>query len=103
VKHQKENIMQEGKHPHMEPLRARLAEYLKGKKDYSFNTDVETVDSILGAMSMRFEKFGKDYCPCRRVTGDAEKDGQIVCPCAFHEGELAAEGHCHCHLFTKKS
>ncbi len=91
--------MQEAKHPHAEELRARLGKYLEGK-NYSFNPDSDTVDAILNAMAMRFEKFGKDYCPCRRVTGDAEKDERIVCPCAFHEQELAEEGHCHCQLFT---
>ncbi len=93
-------IMQESGALHMQELRSRLEAYLRGK-DYCFNPDSETVDSLLGALTKRFEKYGKDYCPCRRVTGDAEKDDRIACPCAYHEQEIAEEGHCHCHLFTK--
>ncbi len=91
--------MQEGERLHKEELRARLERYLEGK-DYSFNPDADTVDSVLTAMSKRFGKFGKDYCPCRLVSGDAEKDANIICPCAYHEQELAKDGHCHCHLFS---
>jgi Ferredoxin-thioredoxin reductase, catalytic subunit len=92
--------MQDNKHPHAEVIRERLEKYLAGKNFY-FNPDPDTVDSILKAMSLRFEKNGKDYCPCRRVTGDAEKDELIVCPCVYHEQEIADQGHCHCHLFTR--
>lgn len=84
---------------HAEEIRKRLEEFLYGRT-YYFNPDPDTVDSILKAMTKRYEKFGKDYCPCRRVTGDAEKDEQIVCPCVFHEKEIEDQGHCHCMLFT---
>ena len=80
-------------------IRARLEQYLAGK-DFYFNPDPEIVDSILNAMAMRWEKFGADYCPCRRVTGEKEKDDLIVCPCVYHEDEIANDGHCHCRLFT---
>ncbi len=92
--------MQETNSPHAAELRSRLEEHLTGK-NYHFNPDSETVNSLLGALTKRFEKYGKDYCPCRRVTGNAEEDDRIVCPCAYHEQEIADEGHCHCHLFTK--
>lgn len=88
------------KHPHSEEIRARLEEHLQGK-DYYFNPDPDTVDSVLNALAMRFERYGKDYCPCRRVSGNAEEDDKIVCPCACHEQEIKDEGHCHCFLFTK--
>jgi ferredoxin-thioredoxin reductase catalytic subunit len=87
-------------HPRAKEIRSRLEAYLQGK-DFHFNPDPEAVDSILKAMSMRFEKYGREYCPCRIVTGDAEKDDRIVCPCAYHEEEIARDGHCHCHLFTR--
>ncbi len=85
----------------MDELRQRLERYLEGK-DFHFNADSELVDGILAAMTKRREKFGDDYCPCRRVTGDAEKDRDIVCPCAFHLEELEKDGHCHCQLFTRE-
>lgn len=81
-------------------IRERLEQYLTGKGFY-FNPDPDTVESILKAMAKRREKFGADYCPCRRVTGEKEKDKAIICPCIYHEEEIERDGHCHCHLFTK--
>lgn len=85
----------------MDELRKRLEGYAEGK-DFRFNPDEEIVSGILAAMTKRREKFGNDFCPCRRVTGDAEKDKDIVCPCAFHLEELEKDGHCHCYLFTRE-
>ena len=82
-----------------EEIRSRLEKYLDGKSFY-FNPDPDIVDSIIKAMVKRREKFGKDYCPCRRVTGEPEKDDLIVCPCVYHEKEIEEQGHCHCYLFT---
>lgn len=82
-----------------ETIRSRLEKYLEGKSFY-FNPDPEVVESILGAMAMRWDKYGEDYCPCRRVTGDKEQDARIICPCVYHEAELDGQGHCHCRLFT---
>lgn len=85
---------------HLEELRNRLEKYLESK-DFFFNPDPDTLDSILRAMTIRFEQFGEDYCPCRRVTGDKEKDKLIICPCVYHLDELATQGACHCRLFTR--
>jgi ferredoxin-thioredoxin reductase catalytic subunit len=85
----------------MDGLRNRLEKYLEGK-DFHFNADADMVNGILGAMLKRREKFGHDYCPCRRPSGDAEKDKEIICPCAFHLEELEKDGHCHCYLFVKE-
>lgn len=84
----------------IEKIRSRLESYLTGKPFY-FNPDPEIVGTILRAMAKRWEKFGDDYCPCRRVTGDKEKDKDIICPCVYHVEEIARDGHCHCHLFTR--
>ena len=92
--------MDEDKTPQIvDEIRKRLEAYLEGK-DFYFNADPEMVGSILKAMAKRREKHGEDYCPCRRVTGDAEKDKEIICPCVFHLDELKKDGHCHCYLFT---
>lgn len=86
---------------HVKKTRKRLEKFLKDK-NYTFNPDSDIVNSILTAMAKRHTKLGKDYCPCRRVTGDQKKDDQIVCPCVFHRQEIEDDGHCHCMLFTKK-
>lgn len=87
--------------PHAEEIRARLEAYLVGK-DFFFNPDPEIVDTIIKAMAARHDKFGKDYCPCRRVTGEQEKDDDIVCPCAYHLKEIEDDGFCHCRLFSRE-
>lgn len=85
----------------MAALRQRLEKYLEGKS-YRLNPETETLNAILGAILKRREKFGEDYCPCRRVTGDKEQDKAIICPCIYHEDELAKDGACHCQLFTSR-
>lgn len=86
---------------HAEEIRKRLEAYV-ADKPFILNPDPMVVDSIIKAMDMRFTKNGRDYCPCRRVTGDEEKDAAIVCPCVYHITEIEEEGNCHCHLFVKK-
>lgn len=43
------------------------------------------------------EKYGKKYCPCRKIHRD-----EIVCPCVYHKEEIKKQGHCHCFLFVSK-
>lgn len=86
---------------HVQETRKRLEKFLEDKP-YSFNPNSEIVDGVLTAMAKRCDKMGKDYCPCRRVTGDQAKDDEIVCPCVFHQREIEEDGHCHCMLFTRR-
>ncbi len=81
-------------------IRKRLEAYVEGR-DFRLNDDAGMAGSIIRALAKRREKFGHDYCPCRRPCGDEEKDREIVCPCAFHLEELQRDGHCHCYLFTR--
>ena len=83
----------------VEAIRERLEKAVQGKP-YYFNPDPDVVESILSALKMRKDKFGEEYCPCRRVTGDKEQDASIICPCIYVEDEVAEQGHCHCRLFT---
>lgn len=80
-------------------IRRRLEKHLEGKAFY-FNPDPDIVESIIKAIAKRRDRYGEDYCPCRVVTGDKEKDAAIICPCVYHEREIDESGRCHCHLFT---
>ncbi len=82
------------------PIRARLEKYLEGK-DFHFNANPAALDGILLAIAKRKDKYGEEYCPCRIVSGDKEKDAGIICPCVFHLKELEVDGHCHCSLFFR--
>src|SRR3989339_66695 len=67
---------------------------------FHLNPDKKTTDRVISGLLENEKKYGKKYCPCRRVTGDAEKDAKIICPCAYHKDEIAKDGHCICNLFV---
>jgi thioredoxin len=68
---------------------------------FHLNPDKKTTDRVINGLLENEKKHGKKYCPCRRVTGDAEKDAKIICPCVYHKDEVAKDGHCICNLFVK--
>jgi len=84
----------------IEELRKKVAAYAEGK-DFRLNPDEEVVEMVLKGMLKKREKFGADYCPCRMVSGDKEKDAPNICPCAYHLEELERDGQCHCRLYIK--
>jgi thioredoxin len=68
---------------------------------FRLNPDKKSVDRVLSGLLQNEKKYGKKYCPCRRVTGDDQEDAKKICPCAFHKDEIAKDGHCFCNLFVK--
>ena len=68
---------------------------------FKLQPNVEILDRILQGLLMKEEKYGKRYCPCRRISDDQEENDRIVCPCAYHEKEINDDGHCKCFLFVK--
>jgi ferredoxin-thioredoxin reductase catalytic subunit len=72
------------------------------KKGIQVNPDKQQFDEVVKGLAARQEKFGKRYCPCRIITGNAEEDKKIICPCIYHEEELKEHGTCHCKLFSVK-
>jgi ferredoxin-thioredoxin reductase catalytic chain len=72
------------------------------KQGIQLNPDEERVDEVAKGLAVRQEKFGKRYCPCRIITGDAKEDRKIICPCVYHDEELKEHGMCHCKLFSTK-
>jgi ferredoxin-thioredoxin reductase catalytic subunit len=84
----------------MEELIKKYEQYAK-ENGFKLNPNPKIVDGIVKGLLMRKEKFGANYCPCRRVTGDKEQDDKIICPCAFHKEEIEKDGHCLCNLFVK--
>lgn len=75
-------------------------EYAKSV-EINLNPNKKIAEGIVEGLLMNKKKHGEIYCPCRRVTGDREKDKEIICPCVFHRGEIELQGHCHCNLFVK--
>ncbi|MDP3883258.1 MAG: thioredoxin [Candidatus Staskawiczbacteria bacterium] len=68
---------------------------------FRLNPDKKTVERVINGLFLNEKKYGKRYCPCRRVSGNAEEDSKKICPCAFHKEEIEKDGHCFCNLFVK--
>ena len=71
------------------------------KNEILLNPDKKVTDFIIKSLLEREKKFGQKYCPCRKISGDAEEDKKIICPCIYHLEEIKKDGHCLCRLFVK--
>lgn len=65
------------------------------------NPNVKIVENICKGLLANEKKYGKRYCPCRRVTGNTEEDEKSICPCFWHMDEIAKDDKCLCGLFVK--
>ncbi len=85
----------------------KIEELIKNSKAYAnangfnLNPDQKSVDRVMSGLLKNEEKYGKIYCPCRRVTGNEQDDEKIICPCIYHKDEIAKDGKCFCGLFVK--
>ncbi len=88
-------------------MREKIEELIKWYVDYAkengfnLNPNKEIVERIIRGLLENEKKYGKKYCPCRRVTGNQEEDSKKICPCYYHRDEIKKDGHCFCGLFTK--
>jgi len=99
IKNMLNNIVN-GKNPVHEEY-AELCYNYAISQGFHLNSDKKITDRVINGLFENEKKYGKKYCPCRRVTGDIEKDAKIICPCAYHKDEIAKDGHCFCNLFVK--
>jgi len=82
-------------------LEKELSEYAQ-KNGFVLNPDKQAREMIIKGLLVNQKRYGKRYCPCRRVSGNLEEDKKKICPCWWHKEEIEKEGHCHCRLFWKK-
>lgn len=80
----------------------RAVEEYAAEHGYAINPDTKTADTIFRGLAKRQMKSGQPYCPCRIMSGDADKDKGIICPCEFHKDEIAKDGICHCRLLVSR-
>ena len=76
--------------------------YFAEKNGFSLNSNEKAVEALARSLVEREEKFGAQYCPCRKISGDVQEDKKIICPCVYMKDEISHDGHCHCGLFVKK-
>ena len=72
------------------------------KNGFQLNPNQEVVKKLMHGLLENEKKYGAKYCPCRRVSGNKQKDKKIICPCVYHKKEIEEQGHCHCFLFVQK-
>ena len=88
----------------VEPNSAEMIErydnYAKSN-GFRLNPETKTVERVIKGLLENDKKYGKKYCPCRRISGNTEEDSKKICPCAFHKDEIEKDGHCFCNLFVK--
>lgn len=68
---------------------------------FRLNPDKKTVERVVKGLLANEEKYGKKYCPCRRISGNEEEDSKKICPCIWHKEEIEKDGHCLCNLYVK--
>ena len=83
-----------------EELYNAMKEYAE-KNGFKLNPNEKVVAAVIKGLLAKEREYGRRYCPCRRVTGDPEKDKLIVCPCVYHKKEIKEMGHCYCGLFAR--
>lgn len=79
----------------------RFARLYAERQGFQLNPCKEIYEMIIDGLVANKEKYGRQYCPCRPVTGDLEVDKDSICPCVWHKDELANDGMCFCQLFLK--
>ncbi len=88
-----------GNNEEMKKMRVFAEKYAE-KSGYRLNPDTEIVEMILKGLVENKKEYGRQYCPCRSVTGDKEEDKKKICPCFWHKQEIEEDGMCHCQLFV---
>ncbi len=108
IKEWLENILEKEKSPaptddkqnKVEKMKKEFSDYAK-KNGFKLNPDEKTVERVIDGLLRNKEKYGEEYCPCRRVSGDKEEDTKKICPCFWHKDEIEKDGHCFCQLYFK--
>ncbi len=84
----------------IDELEKEYAEYAK-TNGFQLNQNREIARRVINGLLENEKKYGKKYCPCRRITGNETEDLKKICPCFWHKDEIEKDGHCFCKLYTK--
>ena len=82
--------------PQISPARTD-ALYARLKKEaeesgYNLNPDAEFTRDLVEGLLVNEDRYGYWNCPCRRATGDREKDLDIICPCDYRDADISEYG-----------
>jgi len=82
----------------IEELKKEIEKYAE-ENGFRLNPNKQILIALIKGLLANEKKYGKRYCPCRRITGDQAKNKDKICPCKWHKEEIKNMGHCHCMLF----
>ena len=82
-------------------VEARVERYLR-RSSYRLFPDDAVVGALITRLARNLLAYGRQYCPCRKVTGDRDADRVNICPCRTHREEIARYGYCECRLFVSQ-
>jgi len=79
----------------------RIRRYLR-RSPYQLFPDEVVVRHLVTRLARNVVEHGRQYCPCRKVTGARDADRPNICPCRTHHQEIARDDHCECRLFVSR-
>ena len=79
-----------------------MARRYAARGPYCLNPDAATVEHVLSGLTRNLVQHGRAYCPCREVSGDAQRDRANICPCPQHRADIARDGFCECGIFVSR-
>ena len=88
----------------MDDIESQIYEWAKDyaeKNSLRLNSDYDIVVSAIKGLAQNKREYGIQYCGCRQVTGDIEKDKDLICPCIHRTLDIRKKGSCKCGLFIK--
>lgn len=71
-----------------------------GESGYNLNPDAEFTRDLVEGLLVNEDRYGYWNCPCRRATGDRQKDLDIICPCDYRDADINEYGACFCALYV---
>jgi ferredoxin-thioredoxin reductase catalytic subunit len=88
----------------MEDIESKIYAWAKEyaeKEGLKINSDQGIMVQAIKGLAMNKKEYGIQYCGCREVTGNKEKDKDIICPCVHRNLDIKIRGSCKCGLFMK--
>jgi len=67
---------------------------------YYLNPDADFTRDLVEGLLINEDRYGYWNCPCRRATGDRQKDLDIICPCDYRDADVNEYGACYCALYV---
>ena len=68
---------------------------------FRLNPNQKVVNFLIQSLLAKEKKYGKRYCPCRRLKESQKENNKIICPRIYHKEEIKKDGHCRCFLSVK--